>query len=129
MRRFIFLYPLLTALLLIGCQGQRGKIQSKVEEFLDATVADGYDYDIERYDNWDSTFSVSQESVEANHAYADTVAHFKKGITYQPYKAGDKLIYVGVKYKVTRDGSEPADCKQTVYMDKDLNGIVCVKEN
>ena len=132
MRRVIFFFALLTVILLYGCRSESDRVHGKVEDFLEATVADGYTFDIEKYENWDSTYYVSQESVDANRAYAAGVAYFKKDISYQPYSPGDKLIYVCVSYKVSaKDGSTtpPSDCRQTFYMDKDLTGIVCVKEN
>ncbi len=132
MRRTIYLFALLASLFMAGCTSESGKIHGMVEDFLDATIADGFTYDIEKYENWDSTFYVKSESVADNQAYAREVKHFKKDISYLPYTEGDKLIFVRVIYHVKPDSGNDTttiDCKQTFYLDKDLKGIVCVKEN
>ena len=128
MKRFSYLTALFVVVLLFGC-GQTGKIKSAVEDFMDEALADGYHYDIDKYESWDSTYSVSVETVAANKEYAAQVPYFKKSISYRPYKSGDKLIFVGVKYHLKKDGAEPQECKQTFYLDKDMEGVVCVKEN
>lgn len=129
MKRFAYTIAMLALILMSGCKGETGKIHSAVEVFLDETVADGYHYDIDKYEFWDSTYSVSVDAVAANKEYADQVTYFKKSIKYHPYKSGDKLYFVGVHYKLKKDDSEPKDCKQTFYIDKDLEGVVCVKDN
>lgn len=129
MKKFRYVIALLAVVFLFGCSGQTGKIHSAVEDFMDEALAEGYQYDIDKYESWDSTYSVSVDAVAANKEYAEQVPYFKKGISYRPYKSGDKLIYVGVKYHLKKDGAEPKECKQTFYLDKDMEGIVCVKEN
>lgn len=132
MRRILYLLALLSTVLIAGCTSESGKIHDKVEAILDDIIADGYTYDIVKYENWDSTYYVKSDNVAANKAYANEVPYFKKGISYEPFAEGDKLIYVSVKYKIKQTDSSDTttiNCQQTFYMDKELKGIVCVKEN
>ena len=129
MKRLAYTIAMFALFLLSSCQGETGKIHSAVEDFLDETVAEGYKYDIDKYEFWDSTYNVSVDAVAANKEYAEQVSFFKKGIKYHPYKSGDKLFYVGVHYKLKKEGGVPKDYKQTFYIDKDLEGVVCVKDN
>ena len=121
------LLPLFLAFLLMGCsEEQRSK--SLVKDFLNENLTND-DYSVDRYIKFDSTYRVSTQAIASLHANATKIGPFKPDIRYQPYKQGDKLLFLRVKYEVETGGDKPAEMTHTFYIDKDLQGVVAVKEN
>ena len=123
----LFLFALLTVVVLSGC-GEEQRSKTLVKDFLNENLTHN-DYSVDRYLKFDSTYRVSSQAIASLHTNAPKIGPFKSGIRYQPYKQGDKLYFLRVKYGVEMGGEEPTEMTHTFYIDKDFQGVVAVKEN
>ncbi len=121
------LCALLLAALMVGCSEEH-RSKSLVKDFLNENLTND-DYSVDRYLKFDSTFRVSSQAITSLHANAQKIGPFKTGIRYQPYKQGDKLYFLRVKYDVETGDEKPMELTHTFYIDKDMQGVVAVKEN
>lgn len=132
MRKFIKSTPLILIALLIGILlsscGEEQRSKTLVKDFLNENLTHN-DYSVDLYLKFDSTYRVSSQAIASLHANASKIGPFKSRIRYQPYKQGDKLYFLRVKYEVEMGGDQPTEMTHTFYIDKDFQGVVAVKEN
>lgn len=118
---------LFLAVLFVSC-GEEHRSRSLVKDFLKENLTID-DYSVDRWEKYDSTYRVSAQAIASLHSNVTHIGPFKSGIRYQPYKAGDKLYFVRLKYEVDLGGDSLTKMTHTFYIDKDLTGVVAVKEN
>ena len=121
---FIMLF---LAVLFVSC-GEEHRSHSLVKDFLKENLTID-DYNVDRWEKFDSTFRVSSQAIASLHSNVAHIGPFKSGIRYQPYKQGDKLYFVRLKYDVEMGGDSLTKLTHTFYIDKDFQGVVAVKEN
>ncbi len=124
---YIIIGILFLAALFISC-GEEHRTRSLVKSFLEENLTNN-DYSVDRWEKYDSTFRVSSQAIASLHNNITHIGPFKSGIRYQPYKQGDKLYFIRVKYEVENNGEKPLELTHTFYIDKNFEGVVAVKEN
>ncbi|MBR4387793.1 MAG: hypothetical protein IKT00_01280 [Prevotella sp.] len=124
---YLIIGILFLAVLFVSC-GEEHRSRSLVKSFLEENLINN-DYSVDRWEKYDSTFRVSSQAIASLHTNVTHIGPFKSGIRYQPYKQGDKLYFIRLKYEVETNGDKPLELTHTFYIDKDWGGIVAVKEN
>lgn len=111
------------ALLLAGC-GPEHTAKHTAKQFLKDNLADNAMSAIE-YGSLDSTSFVSDIAIATMRERTAASHAFKDDIEYGEREPGDKLYFISVRY----NNALGDDTKHTVYMDKTLETVVCVKDN
>lgn len=110
--------------MLVASCGEQHKSQSLADDFMDAyLVAPDRVEDVE-YSKIDSTKLISDSAVNAMRSQLKASKLFKPEVEYSSGKVEGKLLRLRVNYKI--DGSAKST---TFYLDKDLNGVVAVKND
>lgn len=109
--------------LLAGC-GPEHTAKHTAKQFLKDNLANN-DMSAIEYSSLDSTSFVSDVAVATMRERTAASSAFKDSIEYGEREPGDKLYFISVRY----NNALGDDTKHTVYMDKTLKTVVCVKDN
>ncbi|MGI6223349.1 MAG: hypothetical protein ACOYJG_07050 [Prevotella sp.] len=120
-----FRYLIITAFLAVmicSCSEDK-KAQGLVEDFMKDNMEDTVKLANVVYSPLDSTFKMNDSIVKVLQTEALHLPLYKKGITFTQ-KPTLPLKYINVKYSTENDTTPR---QQTFYFDKELKGIVVVK--
>ena len=112
----------LTAVMICSCS-DNSKAKSLVDDFMENNMADTVKVTGVVYSPLDSTTRMNDSIVDELRKEAHSIPLLKKGVTFTQ-KPSPTLRFMNVRYR-TQNGSTLR--QQTFYFDREVNGIVVVK--
>lgn len=112
----------LTAVMICSCSGS-SKAKSLVDDFMESNMADTVKVTDVVYSPLDSTTRLNDSIVDELRKEAHSIPLLKKGVTFTQ-KPSPTLRFMNVRYRTQNDSTLR---QQTFYFDREVNGIVVVK--
>lgn len=109
------------ALLLFASCGRQQEAKSIVKDFMKANVENYSKVSYLEFYDIDSTRNISDSLIQVLHGR--TPGHFIRNISYQQ-RSGKMLWLIRTRYLMDKD-----TCSATFYLDKEMTGVVALKEN
>ena len=112
----------LTAVMICSCS-DNSKAKSLVDDFMQNNMADTVKVTDVAYSQLDSTTRMNDSIVDELRKEAHSIPLLKKGVTFTQ-KPSPTLRFMNVRYRTKNDTTLR---QQTFYFDREVNGIVVVK--
>lgn len=112
----------LTAVMICSCS-DNSKAKSLVDDFMQNNMADTVKVTDVVYSPLDSTTRMNDSIVDELRKEARSIPLLKKGVTFTQ-KPSSTLRFMNVRYRTKNDSTLR---QQTFYFDREVNGIVVVK--
>ena len=112
----------LTAVMICSCS-DNSKAKSLVDDFMQNNMADTVKVTDVAYSQLDSTTRMNDSIVDELRKEAHSIPLLKKGVTFTQ-KPSPTLRFMNVRYRTQNDSTLR---QQTFYFDREVNGIVVVK--
>lgn len=112
----------LTAVMICSCS-DNSKAKSLVDDFMENNMADTVKVTDVVYSPLDSTTRMNDSIVDELRKEARSIPLLKKGVTFTQ-KPSPTLRFMNVRYRTKNDTTLR---QQTFYFDREVNGIVVVK--
>ena len=112
----------LMAVMICSCS-DNSKAKSLVDDFMQNNMADTVKVTDVAYSQLDSTTRMNDSIVDELRKEAHSIPLLKKGVTFTQ-KPSPTLRFMNVRYRTQNDSTLR---QQTFYFDREVNGIVVVK--
>lgn len=112
----------LMAVMICSCS-DNSKAKSLVDDFMENNMADTVKVTDVAYSQLDSTTRMNDSIVDELRKEAHSIPLLKKGVTFTQ-KPSPTLRFMNVRYRTQNDSTLR---QQTFYFDREVNGIVVVK--
>lgn len=112
----------LMAVMICSCS-DNSKAKSLVDDFMENNMADTVKVTDVAYSPLDSTTRMNDSIVDELRKEAHSIPLLKKGVTFTQ-KPSPTLRFMNVRYRTQNDSTLR---QQTFYFDREVNGIVVVK--
>ena len=112
----------LMAVMICSCS-DNSKAKSLVDDFMQNNMADTVKVTDVAYSQLDSTTRMNDSIVDELRKEAHSIPLLKKGVTFTQ-KPSPTLRFMNVRYRTKNDSTLR---QQTFYFDREVNGIVVVK--
>ena len=112
----------LTAVMICSCS-DNSKAKSLVDDFMENNMADTVKVTGVFYSPLDSTTRMNDSIVDELRKEAHSIPLLKEGVTFTQ-KPSPTLRFMNVRYRTQNDSTLR---QQTFYFDREVNGIVVVK--
>ena len=112
----------LMAVMICSCS-DNSKAKSLVDDFMQNNMADTVKVTDVAYSQLDSTTRMNDSIVDELRKEAHSIPLLKKGVTFTQ-KPSPTLRFMNVRYRTNNDTTLR---QQTFYFDREVNGIVVVK--
>lgn len=112
----------LTAVMICSCS-DNSKAKSLVDDFMQNNMADTVKVTDVVYSPLDSTTRMNDSIVDELRKEAHSIPLLKKGVTFTQ-KPSPTLRFMNIRYRTQNDSMLR---QQTFYFDREVNGIVVVK--